>query len=87
MIFLIFFKEAPTPPPTTTLSTESTEALIVRQEREKYCGVPLYIMLIVTCTRIQNFVNCPDFNSTSDECDDSLKTIKMCGSNLKLQYV
>lgn len=73
--------------PTTTTIEISTESLKVRQEREKYCGVPLYVYLISTCAIIQNFINCPHFNSSSEECEESREVILKCGSNLKLQYV
>jgi hypothetical protein len=77
---LIFLETSSTEP----ITTSTTESLKVRQEKEKHCDIPLYVYLISTCARIQNFANCPHFNSTSEECEDSMKVIKKCGSNLQM---
>lgn len=65
-----------TTPPT------STEPLYVRQNNNRYCGIPVYVFRVVACMRVVNFVNCPYFNVNSTSCMAKREEIIKCGREL-----
>lgn len=85
--------DPPTQPPltlfpqtTTTIVTTTTESLKIRKEKNRYCNIPIFVSLLIPCVRIQNFVNCPNFNNKSEECEESKELIRTCGNEMRLQY-
>ena len=64
-----------TPPPVT-------EPLYARQNKNRYCGIPVYVFRVVACMRVVDFVNCPYFNKNSTACVTKREDIMKCGREL-----
>jgi hypothetical protein len=79
----------PTDPPTTTtekFTGPTLPPLPVRRDATRYCDIPVYVFRIVACVRARNFINCPRFNETSDECVRVREIMVGCGNELNYNY-
>jgi hypothetical protein len=68
--------------PVYTTPPGTTEPLYIRQNKNRYCGIPVYVFRVVACMRVVNFVNCPFFNRNSTECMTKREDIMKCGRKL-----
>lgn len=70
---------------TTSTATESTESVKDRRDKNLYCNIPVYVYLMVSCIKIQNFINCPNFKSNDDVCDEWRDYLRKCRHELGFQ--
>lgn len=68
-----------------TTRKATTESLRNVQDRNLYCNVPIYVFMIISCTAVRNFVNCPHFDDY-DVCSDWRNYLVKCGGGLKHQF-
>jgi len=75
-------KASSTTSSTTTLSTESVKD---RRDKNLYCNIPVYVYLMISCTKVQNFINCPNFRNNDEVCDEWRDFLRKCRYELGFQ--
>ncbi|XP_070508358.1 uncharacterized protein [Chironomus tepperi] len=70
---------------TTSTTTLLTESLKDQRDRNLYCNIPVYVYLMISCTKVQNFINCPNFKANDDICDEWRDYLRKCRYELGFQ--
>lgn len=73
--------QMPTTPPPTKFQVP-TAAVYVRRLKNLYCDVPVFVYRIIACMKGRNFLNCPNFNATNEECENRARMMNKCGNEL-----
>ncbi|CAG9811650.1 unnamed protein product [Chironomus riparius] len=75
-------KSSTTSGTTTSTIASSTESVKDRRDKNLYCHIPVYVYLMISCTKVQNFINCPNFKSTDEICEEWRDYLRKCGHEL-----
>jgi len=75
-------KASSTTSSTTILSTESVKD---RRDKNLYCNIPVYVYLMISCTKVQSFINCPNFRNNDEVCDEWRDFLRKCRYELGFQ--